>query len=155
MKGDPVSPETSIRRIFMPYQVAKDIIAYCTSCKRNLVHVIVALNGERIARVLCRSCKKEHAYHPSKGVKEISAKKRITKAPPAKKAEKRLRAWQTAMEKYNGIAGKVYSLKGTFDAGDKIDHNTFGMGVVNKLIKPNKMEVLFEEGTKILIRGSE
>jgi hypothetical protein len=139
----------------MPYQVAKDVISYCTSCKRNLVHVIVALNGEKIARVLCRSCKKEHAYHPSKGVKEASTKKRTSKTSPVKKAEKTLKAWQTALEKCNSLPGKVYSLTGLFDDGDKIDHGTFGMGVVNKLIKPNKMEVLFEEGTKILIRGSD
>ena len=139
----------------MPYQVAKDVISYCTSCKRNLVHVIVALNGEKIARVLCRSCKKEHAYHPSKGDKEASTKKRSSKASPVKKTDKALKAWQTAMEKCNSLPGKAYSLTGTFGAEDKIDHGTFGMGVVNKLIKPNKMEVLFEEGTKILIRGSD
>ena len=139
----------------MPYQVAKDIMAYCTSCKRDLVHVIVAVDGDKIARVLCRSGKKEHAYHPIKGVKEAAKKKRNSKATPAKKAEKTLRAWQTALEKCNGQSGKAYSLTGSFDEGDKIDHSTFGLGIVNKLIKPNKMEVLFEEGTKLLIRGSE
>ena len=139
----------------MPYQVAKDIMAYCTSCKRDLVHVIVAVDGDKIARVLCRSCKKEHAYHPIKGVKEAPKEKKISKAAAVKKAEKTLRAWQTALEKCNSQPGKVYSFTGAFDAGDKIDHSTFGLGIVNKLIKPNKMEVLFEEGTKVLIRGSE
>ena len=139
----------------MAHQVAKDIMAYCTSCKRNLIHIIVALDGEKIARVLCRSCKKEHAYKPPKNVKEAQPKKRTPKAPPRKKAEDALKKWQTALEKCNGLPGKVYSLTGIFDAGDKIDHGTFGMGIVDKLIKPNKMEVLFEEGTKVLVRGSE
>ena len=113
----------------MPYQVAKDIMAYCTSCKRNLIHIIVALDGEKIARVLCRSCKKEHAYKPPKGVKETLTKKRTPKAPPRKKVEDALKKWQAAMEKCNGLPGKVYFLTGIFDAGDKIDHGTLVWGL--------------------------
>ena len=42
-----------------------------------------------------------------------------------------------------------------FKKNNLISHNKFGFGVVERLIDPNKMEVLFEGGFKTLIRGSK
>ena len=38
---------------------------------------------------------------------------------------------------------------------DKIKHPTFGEGIVNKLIYPNKVEVIFQSDVKILIHAGE
>ena len=42
-------------------QIAKDTLAYCTSCKKELTHTVVAMKGDKIVKVLCNTCKKEHA----------------------------------------------------------------------------------------------
>lgn len=68
--------------------VGKETLAYCTSCKMDLNHVIVAMKGDRIAKVQCLTCKKEHAYKAAKGVTE----------PTAKKAKKQTKA-EVAAEK--------------------------------------------------------
>jgi hypothetical protein len=65
----------------MGNQVAKDVVAYCTSCKMGLIHSIVTVDGEKRA------------------------------------------------------------------------HATFGVGLVKSLLFPNKMKVLFKEGTKLLVRS--
>lgn len=137
----------------MSYQVAKDIMAYCTSCRRNLVHIIVAVDGEKIARVQCRSCKKEHAYHPPKGAAKSTSRKKAAKTPARKKPDAGPGKWEKVMEKHQGLPSRPYSMAGTFEIEDKLDHSTFGMGVVTKIIKPNKMEVLFRQGCKTLIWG--
>ena len=64
----------------MGNQVAKDVVAYCTSCKMGLIHSIVTVDGE------------------------------------------------------------------------KVTHAPFGVGLVKRLLFPNKMEVLFKERTKRLVR---
>jgi hypothetical protein len=38
-------------------------------------------------------------------------------------------------------------------AGDLLDHAAFGLGVVRKIIPPNKIEVLFRSGIKRLVSG--
>ena len=46
-----------------------------------------------------------------------------------------------------------YTTKTQFALGDKINHPTFGEGIVGKLIYPNKLEVIFRTDVKILIHG--
>ena len=56
--------------------VAKETLAYCTSCKMDLNHIIVAMKGDRIAKVQCLTCKKEHNFRAPKGATEPPKKKR-------------------------------------------------------------------------------
>ena len=65
-----------------------------------------------------------------------------------------LEEWEKAMEQAVGAPIRVYEQDGSFGEGEKVEHSTFGQGFIIKLIKPNKMEVIFEEGTKLMIRGS-
>ena len=56
-------------------QVGKETLAYCTSCKMDLAHLVVAMKGDRIAKAECKTCKKIHAYKAPKGITEPAAKK--------------------------------------------------------------------------------
>ena len=49
---------------------------------------------------------------------------------------------------------RTYTQDGSFSEGEKIDHVTFGQGLITRLIAPNKMEVIFEDGAKFMIRGN-
>jgi hypothetical protein len=50
-------------------------------------------------------------------------------------------------------SGKLiaYSIKGVYETGQALNHSTFGVGFVTRVIPPNKIEVLFESSIKILI----
>ena len=67
--------------------VGTEALAYCTSCKMDLNHVIVAMKGDRIAKVQCLTCKKEHVYKAPKGVTEPMPRPRKLRArrPPRPK----------------------------------------------------------------------
>ena len=137
----------------MANQVSEDIVAYCTSCKLDLAHVIVALDGKKVKKVLCKTCDKEHVYKaPKKG--KVPPKKKKTTAKSKKITISPLEEWETAMKQAKDAPISVYAQDGSFKEGEKVDHSTFGKGLITKLIHPNKMEVIFEEGTKFMIRGS-
>ena len=137
----------------MVKQVSEDIVAYCTSCKMDLTHVIVALDGEKVKKVLCKTCKKEHVYKAPKEGKAPLKKKRLP-AKSKKKTISPLEEWEKTMEQAKDAPTKVYAQDGSFGEGEKVDHSKFGLGLITKIIQPNKMEVIFEEGTKLMIRGS-
>lgn len=137
----------------MANQVSEDIVAYCTSCKLDLAHVIVTLDGEKVKKVLCKTCNKEHVYKaPKKG--KVPSKKKKTTSKSNKITISPLEEWETAMEQAKDAPIRVYAQDGSFKEGEKVDHSSFGQGLITKLIHPNKMEVIFEEGTKFMIRGS-
>lgn len=132
--------------------VGKETIAYCTSCKMDLNHVIVALKGDRIAKVQCFTCKKEHAYKAPKGLTEPKKKKATKKSaePTATSIEAE---WEKLMTAHKDAPIKSYNTKGKFLLGDKLNHPVWGDGIVGKLIYPNKLEVIFRNDVKVLIYG--
>lgn len=135
--------------------VANETLAYCTSCKMDLNHVIVAMKGDRIAKVQCLTCKKEHVYRAPKGASEPQAKAPSKAKKAAAEAEDTNHSieveWEKLMSAHKELPLKPYSTKGKFGLGDKLNHPTFGDGIVGKLIYPNKLEVIFRHDVKILI----
>jgi len=137
----------------MAPKVAKSVLSHCTSCKMDLIHTIVAVKGDKIARVLCLTCKKEHAFRLPTELRASSKKSRSVRSPVPQKARSAAAEWEKAMEQAAGLPAKAYALGGSFETGEKVDHPMFGPGVVRRLISPNKMEVVFEEEVKVMIRG--
>lgn len=138
--------------------VGKEALAYCTSCKMDLNHVIVAMKGDRIAKVQCRTCKKDHVYKAPKGVTEpTTAPEKLQKAAAKaenSKADHSIQAeWQKLMVTHKNAPLKSYGAKNHFVLGDKINHPSFGHGIVSRLIYPNKIEIIFEHDLKVLIHA--
>ncbi len=135
-------------------RTAEEVLAYCTSCKMDLNHVIVAMKGDRIAKVECQTCKKEHAFKPPKGVTEPgAAKPKRGKKSEANKSAPIEAEWEKLMATHKDIPSKKYTPKGQFILGDKLSHETFGDGIVGRIIYPNKIEVIFRKDLKVLIHA--
>jgi hypothetical protein len=137
--------------------VASETIAYCTSCKMDLNSVIVAMKGDRIAKVQCFTCKKEHTYKAPKGIDTPPTAAKAKRASKKKEADAEATShsieaeWEKLMASHRDTPTKGYTTKGAFLLGDKINHPTFGEGIVGKLIYPNKIEVIFRTDLKVLI----
>jgi hypothetical protein len=139
-------------------KVGTETLSYCTSCRMDLWHIIVSLQGDKIAKVLCNTCKKTHMFRAPKGAKSPQAKKEpgTTSAAKAKHPkEPKPKAieieWEQLMAASAQHSAKPYSTKATFAEGDKIEHPKFGQGFVGKTLHPNKVEVVFQTDLKILI----
>jgi len=138
--------------------VGSDTQAYCTSCKEMQEHVVVAMVGSKPAKVECAHCHKQHLFRagppgPAK-VKARSdgptgAKKTRGPAAPSRPpvAPVDLRALTAGRE------SRLYTPTTTFAVGDVVRHLNFGIGLVVVLPGPQKMEVAFPDGQKLLAHG--
>jgi hypothetical protein len=131
----------------------------CTRCKGVLNHTIVAMVGEKIVRVECSTCHGLHAYHPAKVPKEPAAAKtagtkaaapRKTKADPEAAARAEWAELQPGLDPAQAIR---YDMNRAYRLNDLLSHPNFGLGVVQLVIPPNKIDVLFQDGKKRLRCG--
>ncbi|MFG1500781.1 hypothetical protein ABMA70_11305 [Halobacteriovorax sp. XZX-3] len=133
--------------------VGKEIVTYCSKCKLDLAHLIVAMkDADTPYKVLCNTCKATHAYKPKK-VASPSATRR--KAPAKKRIsteDKIINVWENALQKLEGEP-IAYNIRHKFEVGDILAHPTFGPGLVEKSLDANKIEVLFRGSIKILMHN--
>lgn len=125
----------------------KEVLAYCGKCKLPLAHTIANMDEDgRIGKCECKTCGALHNYRDPE----------TKKAPPKKgsRAKKTVpveEIWKQAVEMAKGES-KAYAMDGEFDAGDLIEHPTFGKGVVEQIVDGKKIRTLFETGHKMLIQ---
>ncbi len=139
--------------------VGADIHTYCTRCKADRWHVIVAKLGagaaEHIKRVECKTCGSTHNLRDSQTTrahKKTIPKKKARRATVA--ASEPAQGWQQIVNEREaaGEEHKSYNIKAVFGVGNLIDHPKFGIGVVLKLLdNDQKAEIQFQEGVKLLI----
>lgn len=131
--------------------VGADIESLCRKCG-DVWHVVVAKVGDRIAKVQCKECGSLHKHRPVDGSKLAPARRKATKkraagSGPAQRIEK------PTVEPDLSKPIRPYSIRDTFEAGERIDHPTFGIGVVEVSAEPGKMTVFFPQGQKVLAQG--
>lgn len=140
---------------------AGDIIeARCTKCREVLNHRIVAMVEGKVVRVECNTCNGVHNYHApptakvAKAPRTTASKPRSTTAVPrASKrdpAEVEREEWASLHPTFDVEKALSYDMNARFNVKRLILHPSFGLGVVKAVIVPNKMQVLFKDGIKLL-----
>jgi hypothetical protein len=138
-----------------------EIDSWCTKCRMDLNHRIVAMVGDAVKRVECLTCGGQHNYRKPASERDqpktstpraASASKASGGAPATQRSAKAM--WEKAIAGQPPNAFKAYSVGGTFSAGDLIRHKLFGDGVIARVIDAKKVEILFEEGPKTMAQGS-
>jgi hypothetical protein len=126
----------------------------------DLSATVVAMKGDQIMRVQCRTCRGERAYKAPKGINDpkMAPPPRTTtrgaRTDTGEKVDRSVAAeWRKVMLDHKDRPVNAYSAKAPVAIGDKIAHPTFGEGIVMKQIHPNKAEILFEMDLKVLITG--
>ena len=136
-------------------EAGQEIESKCLKCKGVTNHTIIAMADDEIAKVECNQCGGRHKYRPPEVVKPKAVKKKKAVAKkPTKKALSKMKAeahFEKIMEGLDLSMAKPYSMTDTFQKNELIDHPTFGMGLVTSTIQPNKIEVTFKAGNKLLI----
>lgn len=150
----------------------------CSRCGDVTGHVIVAMVGGEVVKVECRACGSVHKFRPAKPVRarseapavrhvrsgasrseavavsrsEAARKAAVTRAATraAQEAQATEIAWKVAMARQVQDGGVPYRMDGVFEEGQIITHPTFGLGEVRAILRPDKMEVLFQDGIRVL-----
>jgi hypothetical protein len=83
---------------------------------------------------------------------EAARKAAVTRAATraAQEAQATEIAWKVAMARQVQDGGVPYRMDGVFEEGQIITHPTFGLGEVRAILRPDKMEVLFQDGIRVL-----
>ncbi|WP_305042712.1 hypothetical protein [Geoalkalibacter sp.] len=124
--------------------VGDAIEARCTKCQKNTLHVILSLAEKAPENVRCPKCGREHKYRPPTKTKDPESRRVISQ----QKAEHR--EWEDLRESMNSDAARDYSMTGAYKVKSLINHPVFGVGLVQRLVGSQKMEVLFEGGKKMM-----
>jgi hypothetical protein len=125
------------------YLAGENIVSYCTKCKVNLDHAIVAMEGETIVKVKCKTCSGTHKYRNPAEVRKTRVSRKKAGA-----AETVAILWQSCIAQSKGKELN-YNMTGRYRVGDVLLHDKFGKGVVRKLAI-NKCHVLFEDKERLM-----
>lgn len=135
------------------------IEARCTRCRALLNHTIVAMVGDKVIRVECNTCRGIHNYHGEKAAKEPAAgRATATRAAAPRKERKNPGAaereeWESLSPAMDPGKALPYDMNGKYRVNNLVAHPVFGLGIVKQVIPPNKMQVLFQDGNKLLRCG--
>lgn len=152
-----------------PLLAGQEIDAWCTRCRLDLGHRIVALVAGAPKRVICMTCGSEHNYRAPKSAERgpsprAVGAKTLGKSPgspktagsgaTAKKPTSRIAAreeWEAAIR--SGRPFRVYAATNRFTPGELVQHSKFGDGFVRDLAGADKIIVAFSDGDRTLIHG--
>ena len=147
---------------------ASEIDAWCTKCRMDLGHRIVALVAGVPKRVVCLTCNSEHNYRAprNEGKKDLGihvrggARAATPSKPPASAGARVALKARAEQERYQYWATKTlgkavdaftrYNMERTFREGELVMHPKFGEGYVHEVLEGGKVNVMFREGAKIL-----
>ena len=124
--------------------VGGPIEARCTKCRKNTNHIIVAMAEELPVKVQCNTCSGQHKYRPPTTPKKPAARRTVD----PKVAEQK--EWAELRPGMNSDQAIDYSMTTAFKTGSLMNHPVFGLGLVQRLAGPRKVNVLFEDGKKTM-----
>lgn len=133
----------------MAFSVGSDVEAMCNTCG-DVWHVIVAKVGEKITKVECKQCGKQHRFKPTGDAPEANLKTTRRKVTSKKVASAKV----SAVINYAAVfdpnkPSRPYKMSERFELGEQIQHKKFGPGVVSK-VEDEKIHVTFGAEAKIL-----
>jgi len=138
----------------MSAAVGADIESLCAKCG-DVWHVVVAKEGDKIAKVQCKQCGAYHRYKSVRGATE--AQKRPN--PFAPKPPREPKAPVERFEKPAIAAdltkpSRPYRASERYAAGERVDHPSFGQGVV-EIVDGGKITVFFATGRRVLVQAKD
>ncbi len=144
-----------------PLAAGSEIDSYCTKCRMDLGHRIVAMVASRPKRVICLTCGSQHNYRAPASEREAARKKtagprrsageRVTLK--AKAEAERVQEWESRIAGQAHDAFERYSMDKKFSPGQLIQHKKFGEGYVVDVMDGGKINIMFRDGLKTLAHG--
>lgn len=140
-----------------------DVEAWCTRCRMDLNHRVIAVVGSNIQRVHCLTCGGDHKYYPPKG--QASEKTETVRARGTRSTAKNQKLmpekisparaageWSAIMKDMSpDTAPTPYNVRQSFRPSEFIEHPVFGTGRVMEIVGAERIQVIFKDGRKVLI----
>lgn len=145
----------------MAIKAGGEVDAWCTKCRMDLSHRVVAMIASGPKRVECQTCHSQHNYRAPKTVSATAKAPKSAAAKPRKAAStskkavspKRVNEWERLVAGQGVGAFRAYSISARFEPTELIRHSKFGDGCVLEVLEDNKIHVVFRDGPKVLIHA--
>ncbi|MCX7978802.1 MAG: hypothetical protein N2578_07340 [Bdellovibrionaceae bacterium] len=134
--------------IQMP-EVGKSFYTLCKKCGTERYHKVLALPTPESAKLECEVCHKKSTWKKPKPKVERVSK---AKAAESASAQAHLEQFQSLMALNESRSPLKYSMKTKFALNAKLEHPSFGVGVVCRVM-PDKVEVCFEDQVRLLVHN--
>jgi hypothetical protein len=122
-----------------------DVDSYCTKCKLILEHIIVAMVGDAVVKVKCKTCGGIHNFKTTPVARSGAPRKNSITSKPFVQTQA---VWEKTVEAAQGPE-LAYEMVRAYHTGDLIVHSVFGRGVVQKTFF-RKCAVLFKDKERVL-----
>jgi hypothetical protein len=132
----------------MSAAVGADIESLCSKCG-DVWHVVVAKVGEEVVKVQCKQCGGYHRHRSVNGAPAAKKERTPRVSRPPRPVVERFETPQVAADLTKPT--RTYSPRDKYVVGDRVEHPSFGAGVVEACPEPGKMTVFFPSGRKVLV----
>jgi hypothetical protein len=118
-------------------------------------HVVQRRELKAAAGLQCNTCDGVHNYKEVKPAKVPAERAASPKKAPAPRASRKdpgaaeREEWAILRPSMRREQAKAYAMDGSYKVKDLVEHPIFGLGVVQRVVA-NKVEILFEQGRKLL-----
>lgn len=147
-----------------PLGAGSEIDSWCTKCRMDLGHRIIAMHQGKPKRVICQTCGSQHNYRaPASEKASVVRKSPGTPRPAASAAQRVTEKAKAEAERVNSwekrIAGQAmdaftrYSIDKTYALGELVTHKKFGEGFVAEVLDGGKVSIMFRDGPRMLAHG--
>jgi hypothetical protein len=138
-------------------KIGAEIKATCRNCGEN-PHTVAKLRTPSNATVTCNKCGAEQRYSAAEGASvgptiSVNTSGKTRSAPKRTKASAVWSPDQASVQPVMSRPIRTYSLAESYRLGDRVEHRTFGVGVVDVILGPQKMQVFFPMGHRIMAQG--
>lgn len=141
----------------MAFNVGSDVEAMCRTCG-DVWHVVVAKLGEKITKVECKQCGKQHRFKPTGEAPSanLQPKRQVVSPRPTSSSRPREKPAAAGVVLDPSRPARDYSITERFELGDQLLHKKFGPGIVVG-VENDKVRVKFSDsksdGIKVLLHG--
>lgn len=136
-----------------------EIDAWCTKCRLDLGHRIIAMVQDRPKRVVCQTCGSQHNYRAPKSL-DVGVTIRKSKKTPSRSPSGRARAEAERQHEWERrVAGNTldsftrYTIDKNFETDELVTHKKFGEGYVVEVLDAHKVTIMFRDGLRTLAQG--
>jgi hypothetical protein len=142
-----------------PLTAGSEIDSWCTRCRLDLGHRIVAMVAGRPKRVICLTCGSEHNYRAPQSEKKPTKTRRAAGSAGVRVTQKAKAEAERVSEWEGRIAGQAhdafirYSMDKSFSLDQLVNHKKFGEGYVVEVLDDGKVSIMFRDGPRTLAHG--
>ena len=132
-------------------KISENVDGWCTRCKMVLRHTIEAVVGEKITRVHCNTCHGRHAYRAKAPRTRAEIARSSANGRMGADGTPRPSGYEMLLRGRTAASARPYSTSERFKVSELISHSSFGLGAVTAERDNVKIDVLFADGSRVLV----